>query len=80
MYLDYAERQAKRGVVMYMKDWVERLDAFLQFNEEDILKDHGKISAAIAKTFAEEEFAKYQVIRDKTYQSDFDRLLEEIKH
>ena len=80
MYLDYAERQAKRGVVMYMKDWVERLDAFLQFNEEDILKDHGKISAAIAKTFAEEEFAKYRVIRDKTYQSDFDRLLEETKH
>lgn len=80
MYLDYAERQAKRGVVMYMKDWVERLDAFLQFNEEDILKDHGKISAAIAKTFAEEEFAKYRVIRDKTYQSDFDRLLEKTKH
>ena len=80
MYLDYAERQAKRGVVMYMKDWVERLDAFLQFNEEDILKDHGKISAAIAKAFAEEEFAKYRVIRDKTYQSDFDRLLEKTEH
>ncbi len=76
MYLDYAERQAKRGVVMYMKDWVERLDAFLQFNEEDILKDRGKVSAAIAKAFAEEEFAKYQVIRDRTYQSDFDRLLD----
>lgn len=80
MYLDYAERQAKRGVVMYMKDWVQRLDAFLQFNEEDILKDHGKVNAAIAKAFAEEEFAKYQVIRDRTYQSDFDRLLEKTEH
>ncbi len=80
LYLDYAERQAKRGVVMYMKDWVQRLDAFLQFNEEDILKNHGKVSAAIAKAFAEEEFAKYQVIRDRTYQSDFDRLLEKTEH
>lgn len=38
MYLDYAERQAKRGRVMYMKDWVEKLNAFLQFNEEDVLQ------------------------------------------
>ena len=38
MYLDYAERQARRGNVMYMADWVKRLDAFLQFNEEDILQ------------------------------------------
>ena len=74
MYLDYAERQAKRGIVMYMRDWVQRLDAFLQFNEEDILSDHGKISAAVAKAFAEEEFAKYTVIRDRNYESDFDRL------
>ena len=34
----------------------------------------------IAKAFAEEEFAKYQVIRDRTYQSDFDRLLEKTEH
>ena len=33
MYLDYAERQARRGNIMYMRDWVARLDAFLQFNE-----------------------------------------------
>lgn len=47
MYLDYAERQARRGNVMYMRDWVERLDAFLQFNEEDILHDKGKVTAGI---------------------------------
>ena len=44
MYLDYAERQARRGNVMYMADWVKRLDAFLQFNEEDILHDKGKVT------------------------------------
>lgn len=46
MYLDYAERQARRGNIMYMQDWVNRLDAFLQFNEEDILHDKGKVTAA----------------------------------
>ena len=75
MYLDYAERQARRGTVMYMRDWVERLDAFLQFNEEDILHDKGKVTAAIAKAFAESEFEKFRVLQDRTYQSDFDRLV-----
>lgn len=75
MYLDYAERQARRGNVMYMRDWVERLDAFLQFNEEDILHDKGKVTAAIAKAFAESEFEKFRVLQDRTYQSDFDRLV-----
>ena len=75
MYLDYAERQARRGNVMYMRDWVERLDAFLQFNEEDILHDKGKVTAAIAKAFAESEFEKFRVLQDRTYQSDFDKLV-----
>ena len=77
MYLDYAERQARRGNVMYMADWVTRLDAFLQFNEEDILHDKGKVTAAIAKAFAEKEFEKFRVLQDRTYQSDFDRLVAE---
>lgn len=78
MYLDYAERQANRGVVMYMKDWAERLDAFLQFNEEEILQDKGKVTHAIAKAFAESEFEKYRKIRDQKYVSDFDKLMLEV--
>jgi hypothetical protein len=39
MYLDYAEHQADKKNSMTMKDWVKKLDLFLQFNEEDILKD-----------------------------------------
>ena len=69
------ERQARRGNVMYMRDWVERLDAFLQFNEEDILHNKGKVTAAIAKAFAESEFEKFRVLQDRAYQSDFDRLV-----
>jgi len=76
MYLDYAERQAKRGQVMYMKDWVQKLNAFLQFNEEDVLQDKGKVTHEIAKAFAENEFEKFRVIRDATYKSDFDKLME----
>ncbi len=53
MYLDYAESQAQKGVVMYMKDWVERLDAFLKFNERAILKDTGKVSHEVALVLAE---------------------------
>ena len=69
------ERQARRGNVMHMRDWVERLDASLQFNEEDILHDKGKVTAAIAKAFAESEFEKFRVLQDRTYQRDFDRLV-----
>ena len=64
---------------MYMQDWVNRLDAFLQFNEEDILHDKGKATAAIAKAFAESEFEKFRVLQDRTYQSDFDRLVANIE-
>ena len=77
MYLDYATRQARRHIPMTMEDWASKLDAFLQFNDAEILQDKGKITAAIAKAFAESEFEKYRVIQDKNYQSDFDRLMTE---
>ena len=77
MYLDYAEDQAEQGQVMTMKDWEVRLNAFLQFNRKDLLMDSGKVTAAVAKSFAEAEFDKYRVIQDQSYESDFDRLLKE---
>ena len=77
MYLDYATRQARRHIPMTMEDWASKLDAFLQFNDAEILQDKGKVTAAIAKAFAESEFEKYRVIQDRNYQSDFDRLMAE---
>ena len=56
MYLDYAEDQAEQGIAMTMKDWAEKLNAFLQFNQKDILQNVGKVTAAIAKEFAENEY------------------------
>ncbi len=76
MYLDYAENQAARQIPMKMSEWVTKLDAFLKFNEYDILKDAGKISHEIAVKLAEEEYDKFRVIQDKSYESDFD---EEVK-
>lgn len=75
MYLDYAERQARRHIPMTMEDWAKKLSAFLQFNEEEILQNKGKVSAEIAKAFAESEFEKYRVIQDKLFESDFDKLM-----
>lgn len=77
MYLDYATRQARRRIPMTMADWAEKLDAFLQFNDAEILKDKGKVTAAIAKQFAESEFEQYRILQDRVYQSDFDRLMAE---
>lgn len=78
MYLDFAENQAKKGKIMYMKDWVEKLDSFLQFNGEKILIDFGKISHEISESLALKEFEKYRQIQDKDYISDFDKEVQKL--
>ena len=77
MYLDYATRQARRHIPMTMADWASKLDAFLKFNDAEILENKGKVTAEIAKAFAESEFERYRVLQDRSYESDFDRLLKE---
>jgi hypothetical protein len=77
MYLDYAEDKATRNIPMTMKDWAEKLNAFLQFNERDILDHPGKVSREVAKAFAESEFEKYRITQDRLFESDFDK---HIKH
>lgn len=74
MYLDYAENQAKRKIPMTMEDWANKLNAFLQFNEYEILNNAGKVTAEIAKSFAESEFEKYRIIQDRLFESDFDKF------
>ena len=59
MYLDYAEDQARRRKPLYMRDWREKIDAFLKFNERAILKDAGKASMEVAKALALEEYQKF---------------------
>ena len=75
-----ATRQARRHIPMTMADWASKLDAFLQFNDAEVLHNKGKVTAAIAKAFAESEFEQYRVIQDKQYLSDFDRLILEAEN
>lgn len=77
MYLDYAEMQAERQNPMYMKDWAERLDAFLQFNEQDILGDAGHVKKAVADQLAIDEYEKYHQHRlTQDIEDDFDAFIE----
>ena len=78
MYLDYAESQAERTIPMTMQDWAGKLDAFLQFNERDLLDHPGKVTAEIAKAFAESEFEKYRIVQDRLFESDFDRAIKQL--
>ena len=78
MYLDYAENQAERGIPMTMDDWAQKLNAFLKFNDAEILENAGKVTAEIAKSFAESEFEKYRPIQDKLFESDFDREIKKL--
>lgn len=78
MYLDYAEDQAERNIPMTMADWAKKINAFLQFNEREILDHPGKVTQEIAKAFAESEFEKYRIIQDRLYESDFDKHIKKL--
>ena len=79
MYLDYAEMQAQKGIILYMKDWIAKLNAFLQFNEHDVLGDAGKITHEVVETLALGEYEKYRKVQDKNYVSDFDKIVEKME-
>ncbi|WP_404450654.1 virulence RhuM family protein [Virgibacillus necropolis] len=77
MYLDYAEDQADRQRPMYMKDWIDKLNAFLQFNEREILENAGRVSKSVADQIAIQEYGKYNQNRiDQQSNDDFDQFIE----
>jgi hypothetical protein len=78
MYLDYAENQAARQIPMRMADWVEKLDAFLKFNEYDVLKNAGRVSHEVAKELAEKQYQAFNLAQDRSFESDFDRASKKI--
>jgi hypothetical protein len=75
MYLDFAENQAERAVLMKMKDWVEKLDAFLMFNGYEVLNNFGKVKKSVADKLALEHCSKFRVEQDINYRSDFDEIV-----
>ena len=78
MYLDYAENQANRKIPMKMKDWISKLDAFLEFNEYQILTDAGNVKQEVARNLAENEYDKFRIIQDSTFVSDFEKQTKNI--
>jgi len=79
-YLDMAEMQAMRKIPMTMADWEERLSRFLSLWDREILQDAGRVTAELAKTYAESEFEKYRIIQDRLFESDFDLMLKQLEH
>ncbi len=65
MYLDYAEDQAKRHKQIFMRDWRQKLDAFLKFNERDILNNAGKVVKEVANNLALEQYERFNAKRLK---------------
>ena len=77
-YLDLAENNATRGLLMTMKDWSTFLTNFLTLSNYPILKDKGKVSMLEAKLKAETEFDKYRIIQDNQYESDFEKEIKKL--
>ena len=80
LYLDYAELQAERRILMSVEDWAKRLDGFLEFNGNELLMGPGKVSAEQAKLHAETEFEKYRIVQDRLFMSDYDKYLLELEY
>ena len=79
LFLDIAENNAERNILMYMEDWKTEVENALKVFHYEVLEEKGKISHKEAIEKAEKEYEKYRVIQDKNYVSDFDKLLIEIK-
>ncbi|HSX03611.1 MAG TPA: virulence RhuM family protein [Rhabdochlamydiaceae bacterium] len=81
-YIDFAELQTRSRKVMYMKDWKEKLNAFLQLNEREILTHAGKISADLAKELAHTQYEKYvdhrKFIESKLADEELSNIIQEI--
>ena len=82
MYLDYAELQARNHQQMFTRDWRKKLDAFLQFNSQEILTNAGNVTKEIADKLAIETYEKYSHIRltenNKT-EDDFEKAVKKLK-
>lgn len=79
MLLDYVERQTKTGKIFEMKDWLEKLDGFLEFNEYEVLQNYGSIKKSFADKFAKNEFKKYKPIQNELYSKEFNEVVKQIQ-
>jgi len=79
MFLDYAEDQAKRRKQVFMKDWQEKLDGFLAFNERQVLPDAGKRSREQADAHALEQYALFEQRRRALAEAEGENAIRELE-
>lgn len=79
MYLNFAEFQAKNKKTMTQKEWIKKLDDFLNLNEKEILNNNGSINRESAEQHALEEFEKFKKMQDKCDISDFDKFVKKLE-
>lgn len=79
MYLDWAENFARRQMPMQMKDWITKLDGFLEFNAYSVLSNYGGTRRDNAVKAAVSEYEKFRVVQDTEYRSDFDEVVDAVK-
>ena len=77
LFLDIAENNAERNILMYMDDWKNEVENALKVFHYEVLEGKGNISHKQALQKATSEYEKYKVIQDKNYISDFDKLVKE---
>lgn len=75
MFIDFAEMRALNKQVMKMRDWLQNVDKFLKYTDQQVLRHAGKISHEMAMVKAHTEYAQYRVKQDLEYSSDFDLAL-----
>jgi hypothetical protein len=75
LFIDFAELRALNRQVMKMSDWLVQVEKFLNFTDQQVLRNAGKISHEMAIAKAHEEYEKFRVRQDREYLSDFDQVL-----
>lgn len=59
MWLDFAEDQARRRQQVFLRDWQDKLDQFLQFNDREVLQGAGTVSKKMADEKAQAEYSQF---------------------
>ncbi len=78
-FLDLAQMRAERQLPTTMQDWISFMSSYLDLNGYPLLEGLGEISKEQADEKALDEYSKYQVIQDRSYESDFEKMLKQFE-
>ncbi|QEY23847.1 virulence RhuM family protein [Neisseria animalis] len=80
MWLDFAEDQAQRKKLVFLRDWADKLDQFLQFNDRDVLQGAGRVSKKQADAKAAAEYERYQAAQRRLKEQQGEADIAELLH